>query len=415
MPKRKLTDAGVRNLTTGKTQEDFWDQLTPGLCVRVSGATGRKTWYVRYRANGKHRRMKLGTYPGVSLADARTRARDVQADADAGKDPVHERRNGRQEDGETTFRALADEVLRAKAPDTREATQTERRRILDTDLLPRWGEMEAGELTRRDVILLRDAIVKRAGAPMANRTVALLRLIYNEGLIREFPGLEYNPAHKIKPKDEGRRRRYLTRKEIKTVWKGIEKETPVMGSIFKLALLTGQRIGSVCAMRWEDIGDDDVWTIPADQFKGKRRHCVPLSDEALAVLETMRPISAHLEAGVVFPGRGDGKEPHVSGHNSALRRIRERTKIPHWTAHDFRTTFRTHATRPVDPKDERDPAGLGVEPHIADAVLGHKEASLGFDRYQAEPERYLLGEKRDALKAWGAFVASAVADANEGG
>jgi hypothetical protein len=52
----------------------------------------------------------------------------------------------------------------------------------------------------------------------------------------------------------------------------------------------------------------------------------------------------------------------------------------------------------------KDPAGLGVAPHVADAVLGHREASLGFDRYTAEPERYLITEKREALTGWGQFV-----------
>ncbi len=52
MAQIRLTARGVDALTTEKQQEDFWDALTPGLCVRVSGATGRKTWLVRYRASG---------------------------------------------------------------------------------------------------------------------------------------------------------------------------------------------------------------------------------------------------------------------------------------------------------------------------------------------------------------------------
>ncbi len=171
-------------------------------------------------------------------------------------------------------------------------------------------------------------------------------------------------------------------------------------------MLTAQRVGSVCELRWEDIDDADVWTTPAESFKGRRPHMVPLSSESLAVVEDMRPISGYNE--YVFPGRTNGPRAHLVSTNNALIRVRRRSNLALWTIHDFRRTFRTHATRAQHPDHLKDPAGLGVEPHVADAVLGHKEASLGFDRYTSEPERYLLSEKREALRRWGAFVRRAV-------
>lgn len=83
-----------------------------------------------------------------------------------------------------------------------------------------------------------------------------------------------------------------------------------------------------------------------------------------------------------------------SSLNRAVEHARERANIPHWRVHDFRTAFRTHAVRAPEG------GGLGIAPNVADAVLGHKEASLGFDRYTGEPERYLLAEKRDVLLKW---------------
>jgi len=83
----RLTAKGLEALTSDDPQTDFWDTLTPGLCLRVSGATSRRTWFVRYRANGKHRRLKLGTYPALSLAEAREAARGVQVRSDAGEEP----------------------------------------------------------------------------------------------------------------------------------------------------------------------------------------------------------------------------------------------------------------------------------------------------------------------------------------
>ena len=402
MPKVKLTAKGLDGLTSDTPQTDFWDTLTPGLCVRVSGSTGRMTWLVRYRANGKHRRMKLGTYPGQSLADARAAARSVQAKADAGEDPAADQQERRSAD--TTFGAMAQEVLDGKAPTSREATRKERERILRAELLPHWKDRPADSITRREVVQLVERIARRAPT-MANRTLALVKTLYNDALEKGFGGLQSNPAHKLAPpRIESGRGRFLKRDEIRTVWRTLEEELPLMQALFKLTLITVQRVGSVCAMRWTDIDDTDVWTIPPDVFKGKRPHAAPLCDEALQILAEL----PRVDEVYVFPGRADGAHPHITSTNKALQRIRKASGLPQWTVHDFRRTFRTHATRAANPKHPKDPAGLGIAPHIADAVLGHKEFSIGFDKYTAEPERYLIAEKREAIEKWGTFVRAAV-------
>jgi integrase len=378
--------------------------VVPGLALRV-GKGGTKTFFVRYRANGKHRRLTIGKHPHLSLADARDRAREKIGEAQGGGDPAEDRRVRRSAD--TTFKALADEVLAAKATATRDKTIRERRRIVDSELVPVWGSRPAASITRRDVVQLVEAIGRRAPV-MANRTLAAVKMIYNAGLRRGFPTLEANPAHLIEPLEEDGRDRYLTREEMRVLWRALEWESPLMRVLFRITLLTAQRVGSVCAMRWADIDDADVWRIPETAFKGKRPHLVPLSAEALAELEDLRKLTGDGE--YVFPGRADGARPHINSTNKALQRIRKRTGLPSWTVHDLRTTFRTHATRARKPDHAKDPAGPGVPPNVADAVLGHKEASLGFDRYTAEPERYLLSEKRAALAAWGEFVAAVVTE-----
>lgn len=406
----RLTARGVQALETDRRQETFWDELLPGFGVRVSGATGRKSYIVRYRQNGSHRRMTLGRAANLSLADARQQAREALAAAQAGEDPALERQERKSAD--TTFGALAREVLEAKAETTREATQTERERMLEKDLLPAWKDRPVASISRREVLHLVEGIVDRGAPVAANRTLRLIQLIFNEGLRRGFPTLEANPAAMMDlPGEEKRRRRFLDRSEIAAVWKATEPENPYTGGVFRLALLTAQRIGAVCALRWEDIDAADVWTVPADTFKGKRAHAVPLSSEALAVLDGLPNRGA---GDYAFPARSDAETPHMNSTGPALRRIRDRTSIPHWTAHDFRRTFRTHATRPTDPDHPKDPAGLGVSPQVADAVLGHKEQTIGFQHYQGDRSRYLLSEKREALRRWGRFVMEAVRGTDDG-
>jgi len=398
MARMKLTHRLVESLTTDKAREDFWDALTPGLVLRVSGTGRTRTWFVRYRVGGRRRRLKLGRFPRLSLADARAAAREALAAADRGEDPAGEREDRRA--GRTTFAALTAEVLEKRAERTREATRVERQRMADTELLPVWGDRPASEITRRDVVLLVERIAERAPV-VANRVLSLVHLIFNDGIRRGFPGIEANPAHLVEPPgQEGRRERYLDAPEIRKVWHVLETETAIARGAFRLALLTGQRIGSVCALRWEDV-EDGVWTIPAEVFKGGRLHLVPLSELAGEVLEELR--SQRADDVWVFPSREGTRHPHVSNlSGSTLQRVRRASGLDRWTLHDLRRTFRTHATRA-----EAD-GGLGIRGDVADAVLGHKDSRLGVDRYTGDVARYLLHEKREALQAYGEWVRGVV-------
>jgi len=422
MARLKLTAKGVEKVSTTKAQEDFWDTLVPGLHLRVSGTTGRKTWLVRYRANGTQRRVKLGIYAPdsnpdlglLSLADAREASRPYLAAADAKRDLAREEEVVAQAEevrqSGSSFEKMAEEVLKARARKgragrpTRDSTQRERRRILEKEILPRWKGREAGAITRREVVLLVEGIADRGAQVQANRTLALLRLLFNDAIRRGFPGVETNPAHLVEaPGAEPPRRRYLGKTEIRAVWKATVEETPLIRGVFRLALLTGQRIGSVCAMRWDGIqgeGDTALWRIPAEDFKGGRPHLVPLSPEALRALRELE--EDQVSEDQVFPSRAGCKKPHLTNLTKPLDRIRDRSELEHWTAHDFRTTFRTWATR------AKEDGGMGIPGNVADAVLGHAENTLGWNRYQGDQELYLLHEKREALNAWGAFVANVV-------
>jgi integrase len=403
MATRTLTPRGLAALRTDAAQLEVWDDIVPGLAVRV-GRGGTKAFVVRYRHGGRHRRLTLGKFPRMSLADARTAARKALQRAQEGEDPAEDRRRSRSDD--RTFGALATEVLRVKAGKLRPSTLRQYRQVLDAELLPVWKNRQVSSITRRDVVLLLERIGARAPV-QSNRTLAVIRAVFNTGLKRGFPGLAANPAHMLEaPHEEQGRDRYLDRPELRTLWRALEWEAPLWRAVFRLALLTGARMGNVCALRWADIDGADVWRIPAAQFKGKREHWVPLSAQALAVLAEMRKLTGEDE--YAFPGRNGAAQDHVTNYNGALLRIRDRAKLDDWNPHDFRTTARTWMTRARKPAHKSDPAGCGIAPHVADAVLGHAESSLGFRRYTGDAPTYMLSEKRAALEAWGKFVAAAV-------
>ena len=251
VPRLKLSARGIMALRTDRAREEFWDTVTPGLVLRVSGSSGAKTWAVRYRMNGMRRRQKLGTYPRLSLADARAAAREVLMHADAGEDPAQKRADRKV--GRYTFGELADEVLEARAMRTREATRRERARLLGKELLPMWGRRPAADITRREVVHLVEGIARRGAPVVANRTLSLVRLIFNDGLRRGFPTLEANPAHLVElPAEETGLNRYLTREEIRVVWHATGDETPATRGCLPPRAADGSadRIGVCDAVGW---------------------------------------------------------------------------------------------------------------------------------------------------------------------
>lgn len=356
---------------------------------------------LQYRVQGRARRMKIGTYPSISLKAARSKAWKLISQVENGEDPQRVRQAKR--DRKHSFESLAREALASRAKRTRKKTQKERERILEAELLPSWRARPASEITRRDVVELTEAIAQRGAPAMANRTLDLIRLIFNEGLRRGFPTIQSNPAHMVeKPGRENPRHRYLDQGEIRAIWRALEAEDLSSRALIRLALLTAQRMGSLSSMRWDDLeidGETALWTIPKENFKGKRIQLVPLSAGALEIIETLREHAFSAE--YVFPSRSDARLPYRTNWKGVVRRLRKATEIEDWTAHDFRTTFRTWAVRA-----EGD-GGLGVPNYVADAVLGHSETSLGFRHYTGDQARYLLHEKREALSSWGSFIEEA--------
>ena len=148
----------IRRPTSG--QVDYWDAYNAGFGFRVS-AGGRRSWVLMYRHSNVKRRLTLGTYPALSLADAREQAgralRAVQYD---GADPAAHKRADRAAE---TFEELAQEYLERHAKREKRSWRKDLQ-ILEKDVLPRFGKRKAKDITRRDIIAMLDNIVER-GAP----------------------------------------------------------------------------------------------------------------------------------------------------------------------------------------------------------------------------------------------------------
>ena len=384
MARVKLTDRRVQALRTEKVQEEFWDAGFAGgsFGVRVS-AQGRKSFVVMYRNGDRLRRMTLGAYPALKLADARDRAKQIVGDVARGKDPARAKQEHRNAE---TFAGLADLFMTRYAYQRAERTRREYQRQLDHDLLPSWGRRKAADITKADVIDVLDHIAHDRGSVIqANRTRALIHKIFAFAMTRDI--LQANPCSGLpKPGEERHRERVLTDSEIVTLWQALDDEQEPIASLYRLLLLTAQRPGEVRAMRWAEL-DGDLWTIPAEIVKNRRTHPLPLSPQALGVLAHLEPLTGQHEHVIHSPSnRGNGPVKWLS---YATRRLREACGFE-FRPHDLRRT----ATSGM--------AALGTDRVTLAKILNHKsaenEVTAIYDRYGRLPEM------RRALVAWGERV-----------
>ena len=182
-----------------------------------------------------------------------------------------------------------------------------------------------------------------------------------------------------KPSPETQRDRVLTEDEIRAVWAGCDAEPGIIADAFRLMLVTAQRRGEVLSMRWQDV-DGSWWTIPAELAKNGLAHRVPLSRQALAILERLRK---RANGPWVFPSPTTDRP--IENPQKAAERLRERSKVADLRLHDLRRTAASLMT------------GMGISRLTVKKILNHAERDVTavYDRHSYDPE------KRTALDAWG--------------
>jgi integrase len=364
--RQRLTDKGIRGLKApAEGQIDIWDQVLPGFGVRV-GYGGRKAFIVGTRINGKFRRITLKpAYPHLELAEARSQAKQIIADAQAGIGPDERKKR----DAKKSFRAVADAFMVAHGNKLR--TRKEVRRKIDIDLRA-WHDLQISDIKREDIQeLVRE---KAATSPIAaNRLISQITKIFNwavkESIIKSSPAVLLD-----RPGEETERERNLSAEEIRTVWAAFDEIGYPWGPLFKMLLVTGQRRGEVAGMRWSEITAEG-WLLPGERAKKGKGHLVPLSTLAREIFGGVPEIGD-----LVFRSRND--KP-LQGWTRAIDRARQLSGLKSWHLHDLRRTFATQLR------------SIGVDRLVVSKLLNHAEAGVTkvYDRWAADPEKTAAMER----------------------
>ncbi len=389
---KTLTAKAVEKMRPNPDQRlEIPDGLLPGLYFIVQ-PSGAKSWAVRFRTNGKTAKVTLGRFPAIELAKARELARDHFEAVAKGRDPAAEKRaakgTGKAIALPTTVGGLCDLYVERHLKRNVRRWENAKGEI-ENHIRPRLGNLAMATLTRAHVREMTREIGE-AYPVAANRALARLRAVLNWAVAEDL--VEANVAAGIKrPTREIPVDRILSDTELRAVWDATEGLQYPAREFARLLILSGQRRDDVRLMCWDEIDlDNRSWTIPADRYKSRRPHLVPLPDAMVDILEEL-PFKD--KGGYVLSLNGGARAySNIQRPKGALNKA---AKVTGWTWHDLRRTFRTGLSR------------LGIREDIAERVIGH---SVG-GRLGATYNLYEFAkEKRRALEAWAQHIAGLAAD-----
>jgi integrase len=418
----RFTDKYISNL---KPESKMYQKREgEGFGVRVL-PSGLRIFIFVYTIAGKRRQMNLGDYPDVSLAKAKDRATEARMALKDGKDPQEvgfewhsnperaKREAAKKIEDElnnpTVSKLITEYIEKHAMPYKR--GWAEDKRILVKDALPAWGKRLACDITKRDVVLLLEAIVKRGAPGSANNNFKIIRKMFGFAVERDI--LQHSPCDGVKmPAPLVRKDRYLNEDEITTFWDNLETchVSDEVRRALRLILVTGQRPGEVIGMHTSEI-DGNWWTIPAERSKNKRSHHVFLTKTAIDLVGPLKVLNEETNEltpkGYIFPCPHIGKEKPIE--NTVPAQVVRRNIAAHvlkngkpvldsggnpvtenllgvsdFTPHDLRRTAATFISK------------LGFMDEIIDAVLNHTKQGIirtyNVNRYDKEIQK--------ALESW---------------
>jgi len=298
----KLIAAFIEDLKPTGRDLVVFDRLLSGFAVRITPA-GSKLFIVQTWAGGRARRVSIGAFPTMTLADARSAARIVLEDLRAGRDPKAERaaRQKATEAGEATVAELADKWLADYVrPKLKSRTVFDYERLLRQHILPALGHLSVTHVSRDDINRLH---VSMARTPRrANYTVSTVRALMSFACdLNLRPPLD-NPCRKIKMYRERARERFLTESEIAAAAEAIAKAEqdgrigPHGAAGLRLCLFSGARSGEITAAQWTHV-DWGRKLIRLPDSKTNEPRTIHLSDAALEVLKTLHRVGPYIVGG----------------------------------------------------------------------------------------------------------------------
>jgi len=333
-----LTDIAIKKAKISEKPYRLKD--SGGMFLFVTPAGG-KLWRWKYRFDSKQKLMTLGKYPEISLAEARERHAEARKLLANGIDPMEKRKEEKIEERvqtEGSFQTVAalwlEHWQEGKSPRHVEYT----RRRMEMDILPVLGARPIAEIEAPELVAMTKAIEERGARDIAKRALETAGQVFRYAIAHGHA--RRNPVTEIRPRDilkSAKRTNYarIDAKELSTLLRAMEvyQGTHITRLAIKLIALTFVRTGELIAARWSEFNIEAArWDIPEDRMKMRTPHIVPLSRQAIAILDTLQTLSGQSE--FLFPG---DRNPNKPMSNMTILKALERMGFKgRMTGHGFR-------------------------------------------------------------------------------
>lgn len=396
----------------------LWDGELKGFGLRIV-ASGTRTYILRYRMGGRDtpiREITIGQHGSPWTVDqARRRASELLMQVRSGRDLVAEREAASQrsqaDEGareKRMFGVMAEEWFRKHVERDGLRSQRDIRGVLDRDLKPAFADKTIDEITKKDVTDALDTIGERSGSA-ANKAHKWARQLF-KWLKDERGEIAHSPVEGVKrPFPEPSRTRVLSLPELVVLWVALEGLSDPFSSFYRLLILLGQRLREAANAPWSEFDfEAGDWFLPRARTKADRDHLVPMSEQAIELLEDLEPIPSK-RLGPVFTTNG---KVGISGFSKLKVQIGEQIEkllgenekarelapdgIADWVIHDLRRSLATGCQ------------GLGIDLTHSEAILNH---AFGKTLSGVAPVYHLYDyydEKAEALARWGELIEKAV-------
>lgn len=387
-----LTELQCKNF---QSQKKSYKKFDGGGMFLLINPNGNKYWHLKYKYAGKEKLMSLGVYPGVSLKEARKKRDELKLKISENIDPVQEKRfekNELKEDVENTFESIALEWHQHKWDDLNKKNAKLELSRLKRHIFPYIGKIPIKKITAHQLIntirkMEADGVLTESQKTRGNvgqifkYAIATGRAEHN--LMRDTSGAYKQPNTKHHPN--------FSEKELKEFLKnfGSFKGTVTTKLALKFLILTFVRSGELRGARWEEFNfEKNEWRIPAERMKMKEQHIVPLSKQALEVLDEARKYSNNGgKEGLVFPSVTNPTKE--MSDNTLSKAFRDQGYQGKATPHGMRATASTILNE------------NGFKPDVIERQLAHCERNKVRASYN---HAQYLQERREMMNWWGDFV-----------
>lgn len=358
---------------------------------------GARLWRLKYRHDGKERLYAMGAYPEISLADARADRDRARAWLREGKDPTVERKaeKARGAAGQAdTFAAIAEEWMAKASPTWSEAHRNAQRSRLDRELLPELGAIPIRDVKPAKLLEVLRGIEARGAHEVAAKCRIMVSQVFRYAV--QTSRAESDPAQLlagalVRPK--AAHRATIPLEEMPTMLEAVAAVPSEL--VTKLALywviLTAARTAEMRFATWGEIEGGKLWRIPAARMKMRADHMVPLSRQAIEILELAKPLRVTKDAGaLLFPGF---TRHGALSENALLALLARAGYFGRQTAHGFRASFSTWAHEVIE-----------ADPDVVEACLAHARGDVRAIYNRAtylSKRKELLQRWADQCTAWG--------------